>query len=152
MALLMGAAAVVGTSTATPPAGVTAIPLADGNLPVPVRVKLMDEDGGFGSGTSVTRIFMVKYLVEPGGSFGWHQHGGPLWVVVTAGTLHFYSGEDPECQAQVFPTGSAFLDPGDHTHFARNEGDTLLEVHVAFMLPTGGPPRIDVPAPGNCPF
>jgi quercetin dioxygenase-like cupin family protein len=142
----------VNTSTATPPVGVTAIPLADGNLPAPVEVKLKADDGGFGSATSATRIFMVKYQVQPGGSFGWHQHGGPLWVVVTTGTLHFYSGEDPQCQAQVYPAGSAFLDPGNHTHFARNEGGTLLEVLVTFMLPEGAPPRIDRPAPGNCPF
>jgi hypothetical protein len=44
------------------------------------------------------------------------------------------------------------MDPGNHTHNARNEGSENLIVYVVFMLPEGGAPRIDVPNPGNCPF
>jgi hypothetical protein len=44
------------------------------------------------------------------------------------------------------------MDPGNHTHIARNEGSENVVVYVTFMLPEGGATRIDVPAPGSCPF
>ena len=40
---------------------------------------------GFGDGTSVADIVVVEYTVAPGGYFGWHRHGGPVWVISSAG-------------------------------------------------------------------
>jgi quercetin dioxygenase-like cupin family protein len=142
----------VGTVTATPPSGLTAEPLAAGDLKQPVRLKLKDDHGGFGPGINVTRITTVKYTLEPGGTFGWHQHGGPVWAVIASGTLSLYRGDDPTCTADVYPAGTSFLDPGDHTHIARNNGDVPMVVYATFMMPEGGLLRIDVDDPGNCPF
>jgi quercetin dioxygenase-like cupin family protein len=140
----------VGTSKATPPTGLTSEPITSGSLPQRIAAKFKMQSGVVH--TDVTQITMIKQTLAPGGSTGWHQHGGPIWVVIASGTLTLYAGDDPSCTGVVYPQGSAFMDPGTHTHIARNEGTETVVVYVTFMLPEGGAPRIDVPAPGNCPF
>lgn len=135
---------------ATPGSGVTGEVLASGTLFEPVPTKLKTELGIVQA--DVSKITVIRYTIAPGGVFGWHQHGGPLWATVVSGSLTFYHGDDPTCTGEVYPAGSVFMDSGNHTHNARNEGAENLVVIVTFMLPEGGAPRIDVPNPGNCSF
>jgi len=151
LALLLASSFAAAPAFATPGSGVTPTPITSGVLPEPIRVKLKHEDG-FGDGTEVSNINIVKYTVAPGGYFGWHQHSGPVWVVVASGTLTYYGAEDPTCTGQAFSAGSAFLDAGNHTHNARNETSAPVEVYATFMLPAGGPVRVDMPDPGVCDF
>jgi quercetin dioxygenase-like cupin family protein len=170
-ALLLASSFTAGTAMATPPSGVSQTPIASGVLPEPIRMKFaqrnphapgdhsgpvaLSQNGatintaqseeGFGNGLDVSNVAIVKNIIQPGGYFGWHQHSGPSWIVVTQGTLTFYNGDDPDC------TGSAYFDPGDHTHNARNETNQVVENYVVRMLPAGGAPRIDMPDPGVCP-
>lgn len=137
-----------GVAVATPPSGLSGTPLGVGELANPVRVKLKD-DGGFGDGVAVKRIQMSRFELAPGGTFGWHQHGGPVWVVVAQGTLTLYSG-DEGCAATTVGAGGAFLDDGNDTHRAVNLGTQTVVVYATFMLPTGGAARIDVPDPEVC--
>lgn len=140
-------------ASATPGFGVTPRPVALGGLPEPVRAKFKAHHAdGFGDGTAVSDLVVVEYTIAPGGYFGWHQHGGPVWVVIKEGTLSLYDGGDPTCTAATYPAGSAFLDAGDHTHNARNEGTVPVVVYGTFMLPDGAALRIDAPNPGVCPF
>jgi quercetin dioxygenase-like cupin family protein len=92
--------------------------------------------------------------IQPGGHTGWHSHPGPALVIVKSGTFTLYDGDDRSCTAQVFNAGSAFVDRGGgHVHIGRNEGTTVVELSVTYLLPVGAGPRTDVtPAPGNCPF
>ena len=150
LVLVASMAVWVGTSKATPASGLTIEPIASGSLSDPVEAKFKPQSGVVH--TDVTKITMNKQTLAPGGTTGWHQHGGPIWVVVASGTLTLYDGDNPSCTGVVYPAGSAFMDPGDHTHLARNEGSENVVVYVTFMLPEGGATRIDVPAPGNCPF
>jgi hypothetical protein len=135
---------------ATPGNGVSQTPIASGTLPEPVRMKLKDHHGGFGAGLPVSNVAIVKNVVQPGGYFGWHQHGGPSWIIVTQGTLTFYDGHDTTCTGHPVSAGSAYLDMGDHTHNARNETGSVVENYVVRMLPVGGITRIDMPDPGVC--
>jgi quercetin dioxygenase-like cupin family protein len=135
---------------ATPGQGVSQTQIASGVLPEPVGMKLKHH-GGFGSGLDVSNVTIVKNVVQPGGYFGWHQHGGPSWIVVTVGTLTFYDTEDPTCAGHDVSAGNAYLDPGDHTHNARNNTNSPVENYVVRLLPEGGAPRIDMPHPGVCP-
>jgi len=151
LALLLTSSFVASTAFATSGNGVVPTPITSGVLPEPIRVKLKDHEG-FGNGTAVSNINIVKYTVAPGGKFGWHQHSGPVWVVVQSGILTYYGAEDPTCTGQAFSAGSAFLDAGDHTHNARNETNAPVEIYAVFMLPAGGPVRIDMPDPGVCNF
>jgi quercetin dioxygenase-like cupin family protein len=140
------------TASATPPTGVTPYPIVSGDLENPIHIKFKDK-GGFGRGVVVDTITVVKYVVEPGGAFGWHRHGGPVWAVVSEGALTLYHADDPSCTGRTVTAGTAFLDPGiDHVHNARNLGDTPVVVYATFMLPEGGATRIDEPDPGVCPF
>jgi quercetin dioxygenase-like cupin family protein len=150
LAILSSMAVWVSTSKATPASGDTVEPIASGNLSDPIWAKFKPPAGVVH--TDVSKITMSKVTFVPGGHAGWHQHSGPIWVVVASGTLTYYEGDDPSCTGVVYPQGSAFMDPGNHTHIVRNEGSENLVIYVIFMLPAGGAPRIDVPAPGNCPF
>jgi quercetin dioxygenase-like cupin family protein len=144
----------VNITKATPPSGVVGEMIATGALPqtVNAQFKQTGKDGLRSVKTDVSQIAVFKFTVEPGGHFGWHQHGGPLWVVVASGTLGFYSDDDPSCTPLIYQAGSAFIDPGNHTHNARNEGEDDVVIYVTFMLPEGGLPRIDAPDPGVCDF
>lgn len=155
LAALAASFLVVNVSRATPPAGVTAEPFVAGQLPSTFNTIFVDKGRGgiFKQVRSeVDQIVMIKFTVEPGGHFGWHQHGGPLWVVVASGTLGYYGADDPTCTPVIFGPGSAFMDPGSVTHTARNEGTDDVVIYVTFMLPEGGLPRIDVDHPGVCDF
>jgi quercetin dioxygenase-like cupin family protein len=151
--LVLAATALVSQrSYATPSSGVTAALVAAGKLDEAIRVKLKDDGIGFGNGQLINNLTLIRLIGEPGAQFGWHQHSGPHWVLVTAGTVTYYDVEGGTCNAKVYPTGSAFLDPGNKTHTARNEGSDPVEVYVFNMLPEGGASRIDLPDPGICQF
>jgi quercetin dioxygenase-like cupin family protein len=153
-AVFVGLAALViaATAVATSASGVTSTTLAAGTLePININVKTGDWKAKIQTkGTSDAVV--VENRVAPGGQFGWHSHPGPSLVIVKSGTSTLYDGDDPTCTPQVYPAGSAYVDSGDHTHIARNEGTTELVLIVARVMPQGAAPRIDQPAPGNCPF
>jgi quercetin dioxygenase-like cupin family protein len=100
----------------------------------------------------VAQIAVIKFTIAPGGFFGWHTHGGPVWVVVAAGELTLYDSDDTTCTGRVHKPGSAFLDAGNHVHNARNEGVNPVVVYGTFMLPAGGAVRVDASDPGVCTF
>jgi Cupin domain len=103
---------------------------------------------------NTTDVVTLQQTVAPGGSTGWHSHPGPAFIVVAAGTLTLYDGDDPTCTPHTYGPNQGFLDPGfGHVHIARNEGTTEVVVYATYLnVPVGASPRIDAPAPGNCPF
>ena len=97
--------------------------------------------------------YAVTNTVLPGGYSGWHTHPGPSVVVVKSGTATVYDGDDPTCTPEIYPAGTAFVDPGDgHVHMVRNEGSGTLVTQAFQIIPAGGTRRIDAPSPGTCPF
>ena len=98
-------------------------------------------------------VIVQNLSFAPGGHTGWHSHPGPAVVTIKTGALTYYEGSGP-CVGRVYPAGTAFLDPGmGHVHIARNEGTQPAETTVVYFgVPAGAAPRINVPAPGNCPF
>jgi quercetin dioxygenase-like cupin family protein len=149
---LLAAAMYVQISHATPGSGVTASPIAAAKLTEPVQLKFKTEGSGFGDGLEVTDLLMAKFVVTPSGAFGWHQHSGPVWVMIASGTLTLYQADDPSCQGTAYGPGSAFVEPGGDTHNARNEGNVDVVVYATFMLPEGGAALIDAANPGVCNF
>jgi quercetin dioxygenase-like cupin family protein len=148
--VLLSLLLLTGTALATPSEGVSGVLEARGILPEVVRAKFKAGEDGFTNGTDVADIRVVKYSVLKDGTFGWHQHGGPVWVIVKKGILTIYSGDDPTCTPKIYGEGDAFLDPGDHTHIGKNETSDTVEIYAIFMLPNLGEPRVDVPDPGVC--
>src|SRR5205823_14734384 len=67
--------------------------------------------------------YVLNNVWQPGGSTGWHTHLGQTLVIVTAGAVTQYQGDDPSCTPKVYTAGMAFVDAGgDHVHIVRNEG------------------------------
>ena len=99
-----------------------------------------------------TDVIVSTLTVQPGGNTGWHTHPGPGFVQVTSGTARFYEADDPSCAPTEVSAGRAWLDRGEITHIARNESNAPVTLLVTLIVPPGAPPRIDEPAPGNCPF
>jgi quercetin dioxygenase-like cupin family protein len=147
-ALLLG----IGNVLATPPSGVTTEAVGNGNFEeIDVHMKTDDWKVNFDT-KGASDLNIVKNTVVPGGTFGWHTHPGPCFVIVLAGTATVYEGADPTCTPETFPAGGTFVDsPTPSGHLVRNEGATNLVVVVARLVPHGAPIRIDVPNPGYCP-
>src|SRR5262249_15287588 len=62
-------------------------------------------------------LYVQNNVWAPGGSTGWHTHPGHSLIIVTAGTVTAYEGDDPDCKPSVYTRGMGFVDPGgDHVH------------------------------------
>jgi quercetin dioxygenase-like cupin family protein len=153
--------ALTGAVLATPGAGVlSATVVARGTFADPTDIKFkVDTAGQEVMHVPDARQTVVQQItIGPGGHTGWHSHPGPVVVVVTGGTLTFYSSEDPACTPRTYGAGQAFIDHGQgHVHIGRNESTTEnVDLWATYFDVPPPPPannfRIDAPAPGNCPF
>jgi len=102
--------------------------------------------------TDPSDVFVNSSTVAAGGTTGWHKHPGPILVTVTGGVFTYYHGDDPTCTPHVYPAGTAFVELPNDVHIGRNEGSEPLTWVATGIIPRGAAPRIDMPAPGNCPF
>jgi hypothetical protein len=97
--------------------------------------------------------YVLSNVWQPGGHTGWHTHLSHTLIIVTAGTVTQYQGDDPSCTPSVYTAGMAFVDEGGaHVHIVRNEGIVEAQVIAVRLIPAGQPGRIDAPDPGNCHF
>jgi uncharacterized cupin superfamily protein len=98
-------------------------------------------------------LYVQSNVWAPGGSTGWHTHSGHSLIVVTAGSVTAYDGDDPECTPHVFTQGMGFVDPGgDHVHNLRNEGAVEARTIAVQLIPASAVRRIDAADPGHCTF
>lgn len=158
--VLIGAAifATALSALATPPVGFVSTTTAQGqfgaidvsNYFISARGKLWlseQKTVGISDGYFLTNVW------QPGGTTGWHTHPSSTLIIVTAGTITHYDGDDPTCTPHVYTTGMTFVDRGGtHVHNVRNEGAVDAQVIAFRLVPTGQPGRIDAPDPGNCSF
>jgi quercetin dioxygenase-like cupin family protein len=95
-------------------------------------------------------IAIVRVVLEPGGSTGWHHHPGVGLAAVNRGAVTRY---EADCDRTVYKAGEGFLETGDKPTLVRNHGDRKAVFYVAFIIPTSTPPeglRIDDPQPKDC--
>jgi hypothetical protein len=93
-----------------------------------------------------------------GGTTGWHTHPGHSLIIVTAGSITEYEGEDCAKHVYTFVAGQpapTLVDPGHgHVHLIRNEGSSVastIAVQLVPFDPKKANRRIDVPmAPPAC--
>ena len=128
---------------ATPPSGLTNVPLARG----------VDKSEGtipFQEGTDVA---MAQITVIPGGSSGWHSHPGGAIVIVKQGdevTVNRSVGS--QCEVTKYKAGDAFIERPGEVDDVVNTGQTPYVLFVTFpRVPPGDSARIDQPDPGTCP-
>jgi hypothetical protein len=145
------------TVPATPPSGVTPTLYGIGRLgSFDVRARV----GPWRTKMSATRassMWVLSNRITPGGSFGWHSHPGPSFVIVKSGTATVYfgadpTGADPTCTPHRFRAGTGFVDQGRAVHIVRNEGKVDLVTVVVSFTPPGAVRRIDEADPGHCHF
>src|SRR5215831_17834748 len=98
-------------------------------------------------------VYVQTNVWQPGGTTGWHSHPGHSLIIVTAGTVTNYEGNDPACKPTLYTVGMGFVDPGgDHVHLIRNEGTVPASTIAVQLIPAGAARRIDADDPGNCHF
>jgi quercetin dioxygenase-like cupin family protein len=98
-------------------------------------------------------LYIQQNTWAPGGDTGWHTHPGHSLIIVTAGTVTAYEGDDADCKPTVYTAGTTLVDAGgDHVHILRNEGTVPAQTVAVQLIPAGQPRRIDVVDPGNCHF
>jgi Cupin domain len=96
------------------------------------------------------RMYLRRHTYAAGGNTGWHKHPGPVFVMVTKGTLTYYDYDDPECNRVHVSAGEGFVDDG-HGHRVRNETGAPAEDISVIMAPPTGPLRSDLdPVRSGC--
>jgi quercetin dioxygenase-like cupin family protein len=152
LVLAGGIAVCAGTVLATPPSGVTPTEFGTG------RFGPIDTSGRIGAWSAkmnvkgASDLHVLSNRIAPGGSFGWHSHPGPSFVIIKSGTATVYLGADPKCRPHRYRAGSGFVDKGLAVHVVRNEGRRDLVTVVVSFVPKGATRRIDEADPGHCPF
>jgi len=161
--VLFGAAIVVtalyvGKAMATPASGFVGTTLALGRFgEIDTFNQLIPSPGNVWLSMQKTKglsdVYVQSNVWQPGGSTGWHTHPGHSLIIVTAGTVTAYEGDDPDCTPHVYTTGMGFVDPGgDHVHIVRNEGTVQATAIAVQLIPAAATRRIDAEDPGNCHF
>lgn len=161
--VVLGLTAYVGNIQATPASGFTGTTIAVGrfgnidvgnvalNPDTPPRRKNLWLSFQRTKGPS--DLYVQSNVWTVGGSTGWHTHPGHSLIVVTAGTVTAYDGDDPSCTPKVYTVGMGFVDPGgDDVHMLRNEGSVEARTTAVQLIPAGATRRIDAPGNAACPF
>ncbi|GAA1458447.1 cupin domain-containing protein [Williamsia maris] len=125
-----------GTAGATPSSGISAVNLAQADVPAGLLPFIT------GPGQATVR----EITIAPGGTTGWHFHDGRLVGIVKQGTLT-HPGAD--CKPVVYRQGQLIIEPeGEkNTHVGRNLTKTPVVLDVLYLLPKGKPFFEDAPAP-----
>lgn len=89
-----------------------------------------------------TRDFViVRFVLEPGGTLGWHAHPGPALIQVRSGTLTI---EHANCTFSDYGPGSAEVETMRQVHDAFNRGGERVTGYAVYLnVPVGGATRID---------
>jgi quercetin dioxygenase-like cupin family protein len=127
---------------ATPPVGLTNIPLALGSNTSDGTIPLK-------AGTDVA---MAQITVDPGGSSGWHSHPGGAIIIVKQGSLTVYGSVGSTCETTTYTAGQAFVERPGELDQVINTGTIPYVLYVTFpRVPHGASARTDEPDPGTCP-
>ena len=123
---------------ATPPSGLTNIPLARGTNTTDGTIPLK-------AGSDVA---LAQITVNPGGSSGWHSHPGGAIVVVQQGSLTVYESVGSKCETTTYTAGQAFVERPGEVDQVINTGTIPYVLFVTFpRVPQGESARTDEPAP-----
>jgi quercetin dioxygenase-like cupin family protein len=98
-------------------------------------------------------VYIQQNTWAVGGTTGWHTHPGHSLIIITAGAVTGYEGDDPTCTPHVYTAGMTLVDPGDgHVHVLRNEGAIQAVGYAVQLIPGGAMRKKDAAANPNCGF
>jgi quercetin dioxygenase-like cupin family protein len=89
---------------------------------------------------------IMQFHIAPGGHTGWHSHPGPVFVMVTKGTLTLTQADDPDNPVE-YPEGTGFVEDPGRVHIAENRGDVDLDLDAFIWIPLGAAVRVDEDGP-----
>jgi quercetin dioxygenase-like cupin family protein len=96
-------------------------------------------------------MILDAITIKPGGSFGWHTHSSPVAVVMTGGTLTVFDPSVANCAPFKVSKGQSFVEPANHVHLARNEGNTRVTLYALYLrVRKGHPANVGAKAPASC--
>jgi quercetin dioxygenase-like cupin family protein len=134
---------------ASAPSGVHITPLSSGTIAGRAHA---DSQGVRISTRRPAAMLVTAITVDPGGSFGWHTHPGPVLVTVGSGTLTVYDAMHGHCAKSAVHAGDAFIEDGGHVHLARNEGSQPVQLNATFLGRPGTKEFLrPAPRPDGCP-
>ncbi|MGZ4152701.1 MAG: cupin domain-containing protein [Actinomycetota bacterium] len=146
--VLLGVAAFATITHASPATGVTPTLLARGTYDAYDLKTDPHSSIDFKAKTKeATDVVVQRHDFQPGGSTGWHQHPGPIFITVTQGTLTFYERDDPTCSPHVVTAGHGYVDTG-MGHIGINETNAPAQDVAVAIAPVGAPFRTELTAPG----
>jgi quercetin dioxygenase-like cupin family protein len=103
-----------------------------------LRVKLDGASTTVLNMPDASRTVVARFTIQPGAQFPWHTHPGPVIVNVVQGELVYVQASD--CVHRPYPTGTAFVDPGNNIHTAFNPASVETILVATFLdFPPDGP-------------
>jgi quercetin dioxygenase-like cupin family protein len=133
-----------GLGNATPPAKSSSVVLAQGQTSQDAKIP----------STSGTDVVVARNRFAAGGSSGWHSHPGIAVATVKTGqiTLAVEPIGGGRCRVHTYHAGDTFFERPSNEQNGVNRGNAKTVLLLTFFrVPHGGSPRIDQPAPGDCP-
>ncbi|MGH9370547.1 MAG: cupin domain-containing protein [Vicinamibacterales bacterium] len=164
-AVMLGAAAYGGNVQATPASGFTGTTIAlgrFGNIDAGNHMLSPDRSQhphsknpwlSFQKTKGPSDLYVQSNVWAPGGTTGWHTHPGHSLIIIAAGTVKVYEGDDPSCTPHVYTAGMGFVDEGGrHVHVMRNEGAVEARTVAVQLIPAGAVRRNDADGNAACAF
>ncbi len=138
---LVGVGAFAPMAFGSPPSGFTSTPLVVANFDDTARlnsdrIKFKTKDP--------TDVMVLKVVVDPGGSSGWHHHPGIVIVAVQSGSV---TVTDSDCNRSTYgpglPNGAVFTESGDEPGLVTSAGGGTIygDVGCPERGPAGLPDR-----------
>jgi hypothetical protein len=116
-------------------------------IPLEALARAVNPDG--------SRLFVQHVTFAPGQSTGWHNHPGPMFVMIIGGSLTVEDALGSNCPTQTYVAGQGFVDRGFGNVHRATAGATGAEFWGTYVLPTDAhavrdPVAGSFPAPPQC--
>jgi quercetin dioxygenase-like cupin family protein len=102
------------------------------DVAVQIRNRFSDRGTDVINMRDASNVFVAEVVIQPGATFPWHTHPGPVVLNIAEGEFTYVLGED--CVERNYVAGEALIDAGgDNVHMAFNPGDTETVVIATFF-------------------
>jgi quercetin dioxygenase-like cupin family protein len=129
----------------------TAAPSLGGDPPIVAKALAVGKMKATTIHATAGSMVLDAITIKPGGSFGWHTHSSPVAVVVTGGTLTVFDPSVANCAPFKVSKGQSFVEPANHLHLARNEGNRGVTLYALYLgVPKGHAANVRAQAPASC--
>ncbi len=78
-----------------------------------------------------SRVVVAEVVIQPGATFPWHTHPGPVLITVVEGEFTYVLADD--CVRREYAEGEALVDGGVKVHTAFNPGEVETVVIATFF-------------------